>query len=46
LRLFKLRAATAEDAVPAGAVKIIVSDGSARMATTPQDLRDVLLPSR
>ncbi|MEI6675856.1 MAG: DUF255 domain-containing protein [Verrucomicrobiota bacterium] len=45
LRLFKQRAGAGDDAVPSGAVKIILPDGSARMAVTPDDLRDVLLPS-
>ncbi|MEI6653159.1 MAG: DUF255 domain-containing protein [Verrucomicrobiota bacterium] len=45
LRQFKQRAGVGGDAVPSGAVKIILPDGSARMAATPDDLRDVLLPS-
>jgi len=45
LRLTKRRAASAADAVPDGTVKIILPDGTSQLATTPEALRDALLPS-
>lgn len=45
LRVIKRRAATAEDKVPNGSVKIILADGGNRMATTADALQDAILPS-
>ena len=45
LRLINRRTATAADAVPAGALKILLADGTSRVVTTSEDLRNVVLPS-
>ena len=44
LRLVPRRVATAADAIPSGAVKIVLPDGSSQQITTPEALRDALLP--
>ena len=45
LRMIKRRVANAGDQVPAGAVKIVLPDGTSQEATTPEGLQKVLLPS-
>jgi len=45
LRLVKRRVATAADAVPNGSVKILLPDGTNKLAATAEALRDALLPS-
>jgi uncharacterized protein YyaL (SSP411 family) len=44
LRLVPRRVAAAGDAVPNGAVRVLLPDGSSQQVTTPEALRDALLP--
>lgn len=45
LRMFQRRDAKSKDEVPAGAVKVIFSDGESRLVNTPGALQEALLPS-
>jgi uncharacterized protein YyaL (SSP411 family) len=45
MRMFQRRAAKPQDNVPAGSIKVLLTDPESRMVTTPEELTEALLPS-
>ncbi|MEY3896418.1 MAG: hypothetical protein RLZZ214_1938, partial [Verrucomicrobiota bacterium] len=45
MRMFQRRAAMAQDNIPPGAVKVVLTDSESRVITTPEELTEALLPS-
>lgn len=45
MRMFQRRAAKAQDDVPAGSIKVVLANQEPRTITTPQELKEALLPS-